>query len=496
MAKEEPARPKRPLKPPPNFQSRNMQLRLFVLVVACMGVIYMVTEAANPDRWRWFFGLPPVAEKPADAPPEEIDTRISDPQQVVVSDPDVVRITDPFRGSLDDATKLAANDPVASAQADGWSAFFEQASRDEHDLVAQGLKAAEKPEPLPTADATAWNELLEKIDGFWEGYRQNALRALDAPAEEDAPPPISDDEKKTWVAVLDNVRDAWRADRAILAKLSQAGEIAYSDAERERLRLWQLRWERLGLAAIRDDTVHRPPEGDAWFHLFDVLNHTKQKELDEQAVERTSYVQLYRETNEHRGKLVRFNGRVMQAKRIKATRNVYGIEHQYILWIKPEDAPKSPIVVYALEMPKGFPSLDAPGLDGGWTKLREDVTITGYLFKRWAYRAQEGTHVAPLVLAKAPQWIPSPDVTRGEELPSLPTFVMWLTGCALFGVIVAVVIYLRTKAVSPAIESFQNSPAAQQELRESLSGANAGPGPLEALRLLEERDQQNEGRST
>lgn len=473
-----------------------MQIRLFILVAACMAVLYLVTEAANPKRWGWFFGQP-VADAPVEPAPE-VETRLLDAEAVDKTDPDVVKIVDPFRGSLDDAAALEATDPVSHAQADGWSAFFEQASRDEHDLVAKALLYATGKKVFDFDDATAWNELLEKMEGFWQGYRLNAMKALEAPQAEatDAGPPLGEKEKQVWIGVLDKVQENWRADRAILAKLAQAGDLQFSDEQQHRLRLWQLRWERLGLAAIKDDTVHRPQEGDAWFRLFAVLKETPQDRLDKQPAEHVNYVQLYKETDEYRGKLVRFRGRIMQAKRIKATQNVYGIEQQYLIWIKPEDGPKTPVVVYALEMPKGFPTLDKPTLDGDYTKLREDVTITGYLFKRWAYRAQEGTHTAPLVLTKAPHWVPSPVVTRGDELPSRQVFLMWVVGCALFGAVVATAIYMRTRAMSPAIESFQNSPLAQQELQQSLNTADAGPGTLESLRLLEERDQQSEGNST
>jgi hypothetical protein len=75
------------------------------------------------------------------------------------------------------------------------------------------------------------------------------------------------------------------------------------------------------------------------------------------------------------------------------------------------------------------------------------------------------------------------------------TFLSWVLGCALFATVVAVVVYVRTKSRSPAIETFENSPLAQRELKESLSNANAGPGTLESLRMLEDRDRGTKGTS-
>ena len=59
-----PETPKRPkLKPPPNYTSKSAQAKLFLLVVACMGVLYLVTEAAKPESWARFFGEPVAAPR-------------------------------------------------------------------------------------------------------------------------------------------------------------------------------------------------------------------------------------------------------------------------------------------------------------------------------------------------------------------------------------------------------------------------------------------------
>jgi hypothetical protein len=483
----EPRRPK--LKPVPEYRSRKAQIRLFIIAAAFMGVVYLITETAKPERWGWFFGLALAPEQAEEAPPEKIDTRLARlPESENALG--VVTIADPFRGTLDDAASIDAENPVAVALNDGWSAYYQQSSLDEHDLIAKALKRASEGQGLDEADANAWTELLASIDRFWLGYRENALRSLDMVDPEDPESkPLDAEQKKKWVEVLDQVDAAWKADREVLAKLAQSGEVKLSDDEKDRLRRWQLRWERFSLAAIKDDTVHRPAEMDAWYRLQDVLNTTSQAELEQQPAINVTFQQLFKESDDYRGKLVRLRGRIMQAKPIKASKNVYGIEQQYMLWIQPEGAPDSPVMVYALGLPEGFPSLDNPQLAGGYTKLREDVEITGYFFKRWAYLGHGGTYTAPLILAKVPHWFPSPDVTRGgDELPSSGTFLLWVAGSALFAILVAALAFARTRATSPALESFKTSDYAKRELEQSLSNAEAGPSPLEALRQLEERD--------
>jgi hypothetical protein len=183
----------------------------------------------------------------------------------------------------------------------------------------------------------------------------------------------------------------------------------------------------------------------------------------------------------------------MQAKPIRASKdNVLGVETQYLLWVQPIEGPTSPIVVYALDLPAGFPSLADPNSVGGYTRLREDVEITGYFFKRWAYGARDGVNTAPLVLAKTPLWFPSPDLSRGDGVPSLMTFVLWIVGAALFGTLVAATAYYRSRQESPALLSFQSSQAVQRELADSLNNADAGPNVEESLRLLGEQHRQGE----
>jgi hypothetical protein len=465
-----------------------VQFKLFVVVAACMGVLWLVVEAAKPDFWRGLFGEQ-VASLPTESR-EELNTRLPSLIGEEPLDPGTVRILDPFRGDLKLDGEGAPLDPVARSLADGWSALYRQATNDERSLVAQAFKFASEGKTLAEMDAVEWNQWLLRLDRFWDEYVARAKQALTTETSE-----LSEEELAGWQQVLDRVKEEWQVDRAALAKLAQSKE-AGSEAEAEstpasepRIAALQHRWERMALAAIEDDTVHRPSESDAWFRLCDILNTTSAEQLAKEPAEQVNYVQMFKQPDNYRGKLVRFKGRIMQAKRISAVDNVYGIKHQYILWIQPDGGPKVPIVVYALDLPPGFPDVVGDNSKGDYVRVREDVAVTGYFFKRWAYRAHDGINTAPLVLAKVPQWFPSADLsTRGDPLPSMGTFISWVIASALFGIVVAVIAYSRSRVHSPAVESFQTSPAAHREREESLNNPESGPSVLEALQALEERD--------
>ncbi|HTN77742.1 MAG TPA: hypothetical protein VL096_20935 [Pirellulaceae bacterium] len=484
----QPETPSRKLAPVPTYRTRKERLRLFVIVAACMGVLYLVTEAAQPGRWGIFADPAPEAKTPAE---EKIDPRLDAlPIESLVASvlPDAVRITDPLRAK--GAPVEQATDGVSRSLADGWQAFYQSLSGEQRMLIAKAFHEVRLKRALNAQDAAAWQALLITGDEFWRNYRENATKTLASEGNQLAP-----EEMAAWLMVLGKVGEEWVMDRDVLSSLTAPPAADPNPAHAARLAKLQQRWERLALAAIKDDTVHRPAETDAWFRLFDVLNTTPAAELQSLPAQSVTYVQLFKQPNDYRGKLVRIRGRVRQAAKFTPPKNAYDIQQQYILWLHPEGGGDAPVVVYALEMPAGFPSLDEPNLPNGYTKLREDVEVTGYFFKRYAYRAQDGVNTAPLILTKMPVWIPSVDVNsvRVSKLPSAQTFGLWVAGCAALAIALVTAVYLRTRVVSPAIESHSTSPLAQAELRQSIDNAVAGPDVMESLRRLEQRDQTGSG---
>jgi hypothetical protein len=153
------------------------------------------------------------------------------------------------------------------------------------------------------------------------------------------------------------------------------------------------------LDAVRDDTVFRGAEHEAFFHLLETLHDQDEQTLAAASRGPTAFVQLYQQPDEYRGKLVTIHGAVRGVFPDAASRNDYGIERYYQVWVQPHDHPGLPIVAFVLDLPAGFPVAD---------RLQEEVELTGFFFKRWAYRAQDAIRSAPLVLAKTVRWQPPP----------------------------------------------------------------------------------------
>lgn len=69
----------------------------------------------------------------------------------------------------------------------------------------------------------------------------------------------------------------------------------------------------------------------------------------------------------------------------------------YEAWMYPPDSQHNPVVIVFSELPADMPM-------GG--NLVESIDVTGYFFKIYGYRAQDGIRAAPMLLAKTITWKP------------------------------------------------------------------------------------------
>lgn len=189
------------------------------------------------------------------------------------------------------------------------------------------------------------------------------------------------------------------------------------------------------LAAVRDDAFFRAAERDAWFHLLQILAETEPAELSRASMGRVSFVQLFQQSSFYRGRIVRLKGTVRRASPMTPPKNDYGIERYYQLWLSPDDNPSSPVVLFCLELPEGFPT--------GMT-LAERTEVEGFYFKRLAYEAADTLRTAPTVLAREIRWQPAPKSQPiGPPAPGSPWMVF---GVALvLSAAIATYVYWRTR---------------------------------------------------
>ena len=149
--------------------------------------------------------------------------------------------------------------------------------------------------------------------------------------------------------------------------------------------------------SVEDDTLFlRPAERDCWLEIEERLRGADAAQLAGQSIGLVGYSRLFHDPDVYRGQVVTVRGTVHYASR-----------GQYVaLWIRPEGGPTSPLVVYALELPAGFPEVK-PGSTGELKALDEEVEVTGIFVKRGSYVARDGPRTAPLIVSRSPVWIRS-----------------------------------------------------------------------------------------
>lgn len=229
------------------------------------------------------------------------------------------------------------------------------------------------------------------------------------------------------------------------------------------------------LKTVRDDTVLRGAEHDAWFHLLELLEQTDQTTLRKASTGEVTYVQLFKQPRAYRGRLVTVRGVVRGVREITAAKNEQGIDRYYQLSLEPEGGPAQPIIIYALHLPAGFPQ----GMN-----LEAVCSATGFFYKRWAYQAQDGIHTAPLILARTVDWQPPTAVERFASTDG--NMLIWVTaGSAVLALIVAALLWNRSRQTSSAIVSLHAN-GQSINLDQSLRDADLALSVEENLRQMSE----------
>jgi hypothetical protein len=183
------------------------------------------------------------------------------------------------------------------------------------------------------------------------------------------------------------------------------------------------------LEKVRDDTVFREADSDAWFALWRSLQERDPAEIDRTAGSAVGFTELFGQPRSFRGKPVRLRGTLRRLQRVEAAANTAGIRGYWQGWLDPEGGPPSPIVVYFLALPDSI----QPG-----TRLVEPVEVVGYFFKRWAYQATDTIRTAPLVMALEPETLAAPPRPPEGNIASI---LLWTGG--ILSMFVFAVIMLR-----------------------------------------------------
>lgn len=192
---------------------------------------------------------------------------------------------------------------------------------------------------------------------------------------------------------------------------------------------------------VRDDTPSSRDDRAVSMHLLDILQRTDLDALQKHAIGPVSYAQLFQQSDQYRGQLVSQSGIVRRANWLALPANKSDISGYYQLWLWPFDNPISPILVYCLELPKGFPT----GME-----IAEQVEVTGFFLKRCAYAAADTARVAPEILAKTVVWDRRAILQAKEPAETWPISVVVCVSVVVALFVAGVLLY-RTRPRRPEL---------------------------------------------
>jgi hypothetical protein len=240
------------------------------------------------------------------------------------------------------------------------------------------------------------------------------------------------------------------------------------------------------LAEVRDHTVFRAAESEAWFHLLGVLQEADEAALEKESLGPVGFIQLYEQPDTYRGKLITLHGAARRAFDLQAPPNDYGIEKYYQIWLNPDGGPNSPVVIYALDLPDDFPSSRVPGSNKP-RNIYEPIEVTGFFYKNWAYGTGTQILSAPLLAAKTIDWKPP---VLAERQPTRATtsslFTILGVGAAL-GLVAAGLVYWSSRH-KPAASVGALAARFQADSLRKLEDEDLGPSVRESLRALAEEE--------
>ena len=195
------------------------------------------------------------------------------------------------------------------------------------------------------------------------------------------------------------------------------GETAVADPEQRAFTLSDI-----DFGSVQDDQPFRSAEAGPWFAVLARLSRAEDDAIAAASQGWVTFSELYRRSRDRRGQVVTVKGWVVQAARMKAPKNDAAISEYHQLWVQPADE-NNPLVVYALSLPRDFPS---------GNRLEEPVEIHGVFFKRWAYQAHDALRAAPVLLAKGIHWERKPEGDASSTPPALPAVLLAVLFAAAF----------------------------------------------------------------
>lgn len=480
----------------PDYRSRQVKLRLFGLVCAVMLVLVLMFEARQPKNWEWM-GFAPT-EPPIDtrylanlydaesqpAAPAIANRRDADQQGVEESREPLPQESksraetgpeksEPTSDQAKSGASPSANESGSSrsaqlemAESDLWKSIYDKLNFRQRMLLLEGLYLARHEKQLEEKQATEWLRMIEELSIANDRYQGDIVKYLGTLPENDR-------ERGNLADTLFQLGERWKRFEKVLLSIGNREPLQPTD--RDSLGDFQSLLDDVMLDFVEDNSLQSFATDQP--ALFRQVEKLRQDVLAGVSPEKVQFTQLYKETDRLRGEPVTFSGTIRGAYSATPTPNYLDLKQLYVFWIQ-IDGSQNPVAVYALDPPADFVvDLDAHTGQSP-AELREKVDVTGILFQKMVYAAQDGQRIAPVILTNHIDWIPEeePDPAAGE-LPWLtPMVAIFLAIGGGLAIFTWAFVTFNNRQQSRRIEEFKRRHAEQEES----AGEGTGESPGES----------------
>ena len=382
-------------RPPPNYFSRKVQYKLFALVALLMTVVVMMERVSDvvmmervsdPDLFRFFDEHTAVEVNSS-------TTASSGNSANPLFDPQLARFGNPLPPTASQASR-----DLQSTHHSLWTAILKKLTSAEQQTLVDTLHRARNGKRGNDQQQTNWWDLYQKIDLLYQKYEQQLMLSIHSTSTA-----LTPEQKTRAQAVLSQLRMRWtQSQRKAFLDILETTSAQDPKVNQNEYQFVQHILDQIGISRINDHTVFRNSDNLAWFRMLETLRTAAADRLQASVVVTPNILELSKQQDTFRGKLNSMRGEIRKAYRVQAPTNQLDIQQYYVLVIRPSGGGTTPLIVYCLQPPTGFPALPDKDIDRSTADINDVVQVTGYFFKSWAHIGTQGQmHSSPLMLANS-----------------------------------------------------------------------------------------------
>ena len=378
---------------------RSPMVHLVMLVGLLALVIWAMVKARDPENWKWM-GFEEQDATGEEAEPGDVKVNQANPAK---NDSAVSKNQSSLLGKIRDQFSLIKNvdqkeefdltSKEAKLRYSFWSQVFERMANQQRltfqSMLLDRTNAEQQQSKIKMPSGKGENDaakLLKFLDRQRMAFYATILReTADMDASQAA-------ENKLWSDLLLEMQSNWSVGIKPLMQAYAAGQSCPDHLKKAREQMHRL-WQQVAWDAIEDYAVSSlSAERCAWDLALHQLS-TDQEFANGSATVNT--IDLMAQPEVYRGEPVLIKGQLLRGESIKSN-NPYVKNFRYNrLWIKPEGLSQTPYCIYSLNVPEGFPELQATA-----TEFNHAISLEGIFFKVMVYTANDDNGAScPLILA-------------------------------------------------------------------------------------------------